>query len=150
MADRLSPLDVSFLYLEGPTTPMHVGGVCVFQPPQGGFDYDRLVGLIEERISLVPRYRQKVRTMPAHLGNPVWVDDAEFDMSYHVRRAALPKPGGESQLKEFVARIQSRPLDRNRPLWEIYLSEGLESGRVGIATKTHSSGGTPSRSAANR
>ena len=76
MADRLSALDVSFLYLEEPTTPMHVGGLAVFQPPQEGFDYDRLVTLIEDRISLVPRYRQKIRWVPGHLANPVWVDDA--------------------------------------------------------------------------
>jgi diacylglycerol O-acyltransferase / wax synthase len=137
MVDRLSPLDVSFLYLETPTTPMHVGGVALFQPPPEGFDYDRLVELIDERISLVPRFRQKVRAVPGHLANPVWVDDADFDVTYHVRRAALPKPGTEAQLKEFVARIQSRALDRARPLWEIYLIEGVEGGRVAICTKTH-------------
>ena len=152
VTDRLSSLDVSFLYLEGRTTPMHVGGLLVFQPAdqaesdQGGgerdgnvpaFDYERLLELIEQRIALVPRYRQKIRTVPGHLANPVWVDDPEFDISFHVRRSALPKPGSDQQLREFCARIQSRPLDRHRPLWEIYLVEGLRDNRIAIITKTH-------------
>jgi diacylglycerol O-acyltransferase / wax synthase len=137
MSDRLSPLDVSFLYMEGPTTAMHVGGVATFEPPEGGFDYDKLVDLISQRITLVPRYRQKVRFIPGRLANPVWVDDEDFDVTYHVRRSALPKPGTYAQLRELVGRLQSRQLDRNRPLWEIYLVEGLEGGRVAIVTKTH-------------
>jgi diacylglycerol O-acyltransferase / wax synthase len=137
VADRLSALDVSFLYMETPTTAMHVGGVAVLQPPEEGFDYDRLVELIGQRIALVPRYRQKVRNVPGHLANPVWVDDEDFDLTYHVRRSALPKPGTDAQLRELVGRLQSRQLDRNRPLWEIYLVEGLQGGRVGIVTKTH-------------
>ncbi|MBC7374182.1 MAG: wax ester/triacylglycerol synthase family O-acyltransferase [Frankiales bacterium] len=137
MPDRLSPLDVSFLYMETPTTAMHVGGVAIFQPKEGGFDYDRLVELITQRIALVPRYRQKVKFIPGRIANPVWVDDEDFDVTYHVRRSALPKPGTDAQLRELVGRLQSRQLDRNRPLWEIYLVEGLEGGRVGIITKTH-------------
>jgi WS/DGAT/MGAT family acyltransferase len=137
VADRLSALDVSFLYMETPTTAMHVGGVAVFAPPAGGFDYDRLVELISERIALVPRYRQKVRLVPGRLANPVWVDDEDFDVTYHVRRSALPRPGTDAQLRELVGRLMSRQLDRTRPLWEIYLVEGLEGGRVGIVTKTH-------------
>jgi len=137
MIDRLHPLDVSFLYLEGPTTPMHVGGLAVFQPPASGFDYDQFVDLIEHRIALVPRYRQKVKSVPGHLANPVWVDDSEFDLGYHVRRSALPKPGSDEQLRELVARVQSRPLDRHRPLWEMYLVEGLADGRFAVIQKTH-------------
>jgi diacylglycerol O-acyltransferase / wax synthase len=137
VVDRLSPLDVSFLYMETPTTAMHVGGVATFQPPDEGFDYERLVELIGQRIALVPRYRQKVRGVPGHLANPVWVDDEDFDLTYHVRRSALPKPGSDAQLRDLVGRLQSRQLDRNRPLWEIYLVEGLSDGRVGIVTKTH-------------
>ena len=137
MTDRLSPLDVSFLYMETPTTAMHVGGVAIFEPPKEGLDYDRLVELISRRIALVPRYRQKVRFIPGRLANPVWVDDEDFDVTYHVRRSALPKPGNDAQLRELVGRLQSRQLDRNRPLWEIYLVEGLEEGRVAIITKTH-------------
>jgi len=137
VTDRLSPMDVSFLYMETPTTAMHVGGVAIFQPPSTGFDYDRLVELISERITLVPRYRQKVKLIPGRIANPVWVDDESFDVTYHVRRSALPKPGTDAQLRDLVGRLQGRPLDRNRPLWEIYLVEGLERGRVGIITKTH-------------
>ncbi|MDQ2835803.1 MAG: wax ester/triacylglycerol synthase family O-acyltransferase [Actinomycetota bacterium] len=137
MTDRLQPLDVSFLYLEGPTTPMHVGGVAVFEPPADGFDYDRFVDLIEHRISLVPRYRQKIKSVPGHLANPVWVDDNDFDLGYHVRRSALPRPGSDEQLRELVARVQSRALDRNRPLWEMYLVEGLAGGRFAVIQKTH-------------
>jgi diacylglycerol O-acyltransferase / wax synthase len=137
MADRLNPLDVSFLYLEGRTTPMHVGGLAVFEPPSNGFDYDTFVDLIEHRISLVPRYRQKVKSIPGHLANPVWVDDGDFDLGYHVRRSALPRPGSDEQLRELVARVQSRALDRNRPLWEMYLVEGLAGGRFAVIHKTH-------------
>ncbi len=137
MSDRLSPLDVSFLYMEELTTPMHVGGVVIFEVPEGGFDYERLVRLIRGRINLVPRYRQRVRWVPGHLANPVWVDDENFDVTYHVRRSALPRPGTDEQLNELVARIMSRPLDRERPLWEMYLVEGLEDDRFAILTKTH-------------
>ncbi|MDN5918575.1 MAG: wax ester/triacylglycerol synthase family O-acyltransferase [Pseudonocardia sp.] len=143
MPSRLSALDASFLYLEESTTPMHVGGVAIFQSPKTGFDYDRLVELIEQRIALVPRYRQKVRGVPGNLARPVWVDDAEFDIAYHVRRSALPHPGSADQLTELVARLMSRPLDHTRPLWEMYLIENLEpsgpgeTGRIAVLTKTH-------------
>jgi diacylglycerol O-acyltransferase len=133
----LTALDTSFLYMEGPTTPMHVGSVMVFQPPDQGFDYEHLVSQICRRIAVVPRYRQCVREVPGHLANPVWVDDETFDVMYHVRRSALPQPGSDEQLQEFVARIQSRRLDRGRPLWEVYLVEGLAEGRFAIVTKSH-------------
>ena len=86
MTDRLSALDVSFLYMEEPTTPMHVGAVAVFERPESGFEYDRLVELVEQRIVMVPRYRQKVRHVPGNLARPVWIDDVDFDVAYHVRR----------------------------------------------------------------
>jgi len=135
--DRLSSLDASFLYLEESTTPMHVGSVMVFEPPSDGFDHDKLVQLISQRIAFVPRYRQRIRQVPGRLANPVWVDDENFDISYHVRRSALPRPGTDEQLQEFVARIQPRALDRTRPLWEVYLVEGLAEGRFAIVTKSH-------------
>ena len=139
MGERMSAVDVSFFHLEGRTTPQHVGGIATFELPADGFDYDRLVRLLDERISLVPRYRQKMRVVPGRLANPVWVDDPSFDITYHVRRSALPRPGSDVQLLDFCARIQSRMLDRNRPLWEMYLVEGLSGGRVAICTKTHHS-----------
>lgn len=137
MSDRLSPLDASFLLLEDGTTPMHVGALSVFKRPRAGLDYETLLRLIEARIALVPRYRQKLRGVPGGLARPVWVDDADFDISYHVRRSALPRPGSDVQLHELVARLTSRQLDRTRPLWEMYLVEGLERGRIAIITKTH-------------
>jgi diacylglycerol O-acyltransferase / wax synthase len=137
VADRLSSLDVSFLYFEESTTPMHVGGVSVFELPAEGFDYDRLLQHIMRRIAFVPRYRQKVRWVPGRIASPVWVDDEGFDVAYHVRRSALPRPGSDAQLRELAARIMSRPLDRDRPLWEMYLVEGLDGGRFALLTKTH-------------
>lgn len=137
MTDRLSPLDVSFLYMEGPTTPMHVGGIAIFRPPAGGFDHDKLVSIIEQRIGVVPRYRQKIKWVPGHIASPVWVDDTTFDVGYHVRRSALPRPGLDAALRELVGRLMSRRLDRSRPLWEMYLVEGLSGGRIAIITKTH-------------
>ena len=137
MADRLTSLDTSFLYMEDRATVMHVGEVMVFDPPGGRLDHERLMGLFAQRVAHLPRYRQKVRWVPGNLANPVWIDDETFDLSYHVRRAALPKPGGDAQLEEFVARVQPRPLDRGRPLWEAYIVEGLEHGRFAIVTKTH-------------
>lgn len=137
MSDRLSPLDVSFLYLEDSTTVMHVGSVMVFTPPADGLDFAQLLRHITARIAFVPRYRQRVRWVPGRLANPVWVDDENFDVSYHVRRSALPRPGTEEQLRELVARVQPRKLDRRRPLWELYVVEGLEDDRFAIITKTH-------------
>src|ERR1035437_1413121 len=116
---------------------MHVGSVMVFQPPDQGFDYDRLVSLITNRIAFVPRYRQRIREVPGRLANPVWVDDVDFDIAYLVRRSALPRPGSDDQLQEFVARVQPKRLDRGRPLWEVYLVEGLAEGRFALVTKTH-------------
>ena len=135
MVERLTRLDASFLYLEEPDTPMHVGGVLILEAPAGGLD--ALASLVEARLALVPRYRQRVAEVPGHLANPVWVDDPDFDIAYHVRRNALPRPGTEAQLLDLVSRLASRPLDRRRPLWEMYLVEGLSEGRVVVVTKTH-------------
>ncbi|MHA6795190.1 WS/DGAT/MGAT family O-acyltransferase [Pseudonocardia bannensis] len=138
MPDRLSPLDASFLHMEQRTTAMHVGGVMTFTPPEGEeFDVDAFIRLIGHRLALVPRYRQKLREVPGRLGLPVWVDDQDFDLSFHVRRSALPAPGTDAALRELVGRLFSRQLDRSRPLWEIYLVEGLAGGRLTVITKTH-------------
>jgi WS/DGAT/MGAT family acyltransferase len=135
MVERLSKLDASFLYLEEPDTPMHVGGVLILAAPAGGVD--ALAALVEARLALVPRYRQRVAEVPGHLANPVWVDDPDFDISYHLRRNGLPRPGTEAQLLDLVSRLASRPLHRRRPLWEMYLVDGLSHGRVAVITKTH-------------
>jgi hypothetical protein len=136
--DRLSPLDASFLFAEDRTRAMHVGGVMTFAPPASvEVDMEAFVALIGRRLPLVPRFRQKVREVPGHLGLPVWVDDPDFDLDYHVRRSALPRPGTDAQLRELVGRLIARRLDRARPLWEIYLVEGLADGRFAVVTKTH-------------
>jgi diacylglycerol O-acyltransferase len=135
MVERLSRLDASFLYLEEPDTPMHVAGVLILEAPPGGVE--ALAALVEARLSLVPRYRQRVAEVPGHLADPVWVDDPDFDIAYHLRRNGLPRPGTEAQLLDLVSRLTSRPLDRRRPLWEAYLVEGLANGRVAVVTKTH-------------
>lgn len=137
MSDRLRPRDLAILAAESPTTPMHNATVEIFDPGESGFDHDRLVQLIADRIAFVPRYRQRLQSVPGRLANPSWVDDEGFDLGYHVRRSALPRPGSIDQLRELVARIASRPLDRTRPLWECYFVEGLEHGRVALLTKSH-------------
>lgn len=116
---------------------MHIGGLAIFAPPHEPFDTQQLAELVDSRLDLVPRYRQRIRQTPAGLAAPVWLDDENFDLGYHVRRTALPRPGSTEQLHELVARVLSRPLDRNRPLWEMYLVEGLAEGRVALVTKTH-------------
>src|SRR5688500_18600451 len=135
MVERLTRLDASFLYLEEPDTPMHVGGVLILDAPPGGLN--ALAALVEARLPLVPRYRQRVAEVPGHLANPVWVDDPEFDIAYHLRRSGLPRPRTEAQSPALGSRLPSRPLDRKRPLWEAYLVEGLPGGRVAVVTKTH-------------
>ncbi len=136
-SDRLTSGDLSFLSLETRATPQHIGELAIFGAGADGLDYSRLLVILEQRISSVPRYRQRVRQVPAHLANPVWIDDPDFDITYHVRRSALPRPGTDAELLEFCARIQSRLLDRSRPLWELYLVEELSGGRSAIITKTH-------------
>lgn len=137
MSQRLRPRDVAFLAEETAHAPRHNATVEIFEPGESGFDYQALVELIADRISFVPRYRQRVQWVPGHLANPVWVDDPQFDLGYHVRRSALPRPGSPEQLRELVARIIPRPLDRNRPLWEVYFVEGLAGGRVAVLSKSH-------------
>jgi len=135
--DRLSPADAAPLHLEDADTPQHAGMVAICHDPDGVVDQAALSTLVRARLVEVPRYRQVVREVPGHLANPVWVDDEAFDLTYHVRRSALPRPGSDAALRELVARIMSRPLDRTRPLWEMYLVEGLEGGRFAILSKTH-------------
>ena len=139
MPDRLSALDASFLYVEDTATPMHVGGVAIFERPRSGFDYAQLLDLIGARLAYLPRYRQRVMEVPGHLARPVWVDDVDFDLNYHVRRSALPHPGTDDQLFDLVARLMSRRLAPERPLWEAYFIEGLSGDRVALVTKTHQS-----------
>jgi diacylglycerol O-acyltransferase len=135
--DRLSSIDASFLHQEGPASHMHIGGLLTFQGPPP--DFEAFLDHIRSRLHLVPRYRQKLATPPLETGHPLWVDDPCFNLEYHVRHAALPAPGSEEQLLQMVARIFSQPLDRDKPLWENWLVEGLEGERFALISKTHHS-----------
>ncbi len=137
MPERMSALDASFLVIERRNRPMHVGGLMIMDPGPDGFDTARMLQLIRERLHLLPRYRQKVRFVPGHIANPVWVDDPSFDLSYHLQHRSLPKPGRDEQLWDLAGRLFSTTLDRSRPLWEGYLIDGLSDGRVALMTKTH-------------
>jgi len=140
MPQRLSALDSVFLNFESEREPMHVGALYIFEgKPEipGRPGPSGLFQTLEDRLYLVPRYRQRIQNVPAALGHPVWVDDPDFDLAYHLRRLALPKPGGRRELLDVVARLHARILDRARPLWEMYIIEGLEGGRVAIYAKTH-------------
>ena len=137
MSERLRNSDLAVLAAETPRTPAHNATLEIFDPAESGFDYEALIAHIEDRITFVPRYRQAVRSVPGRLANPVWVDDPDFDLTYHVRRSALPSPGTLDQLRDLTARILSRPLDPTRPLWEVYFVEGLDGGRIAILSKSH-------------
>ncbi len=133
--DRLTALDASFLTNETGAGHMHIGALAIFegQPPT----YEELVAHIESRLHLVPRYRQKLAIPPVETGRPFWVDDAHFNIEYHVRHAALPAPGDEGQLRRRVARVFSQRLDRSKPLWELWLIQGLKRKRFALISKTH-------------
>lgn len=137
--ERLSALDAAFLAVETETSPMHVGAVAIFEAgplarPEGGIDIDRIRSLVEAL--LVPRYRQRIARIP-FTNHPVWIDDARFNLHYHVRHMSLPAPGDERQLKRLAGHVMALPLDRTKPLWELWVVEGLANGRFAILTKTH-------------
>ena len=139
-SEPLTGLDSWFLYGERHEAPLHIGATYIFEgTPRvaGGRGALGLAKTIEERLHLVPRYRQKVMWLPGNLGNPVWVDDPDFDLSYHVRRAALPSPGDDATLRDYTARVFARPMDLNKPLWEMTVVEGLSGGRVAVVNKVH-------------
>jgi diacylglycerol O-acyltransferase len=137
MVTRLSASDASFYHLEDTSTPMYVGTLSILRKPRNGLSYETLLATVEQRLPQIPRYRQKVREVTLGLARPVWIDDRDFDITYHIRRSALPSPGSDGQLHELIARLGSRPLDKSRPLWEMYLIEGLARNRIAIYTKTH-------------
>ena len=133
--DRLSPLDASFLHIEDDVSHMHIASVGIFEGPQPRFG--DIQAMIAGKLALVPRYRQVVKFVPFNLGRPVWVDDPHFNIEYHLRHTALPSPGGEAELRKLVGRVMSQQLDRSKPLWEIWVVEGLEDGRWAMLSKTH-------------
>jgi WS/DGAT/MGAT family acyltransferase len=131
----MSPLDASFLHIEDAVTHMHIGSVGLFEgpPPAPG----EVKQAVAARLPLVPRYRQKVRFVPLAMGRPVWVEDPHFNLDYHVRRTALPAPGGHQELRNLVGRVMSQQLDRSKPLWELWVAEGLDNGGWALISKTH-------------
>src|ERR671919_242822 len=134
-SDRLTGLDASFLHLEDGAAHMHVAGVMIFEgsPPP----YDELLEAIERRLGLVPRYRQRLAFVPLGQGRPKWVDDPHLNLRYHVRSTALPEPGSEEQLKALAGSVFAQQLDRDKPLWEVWLVEGLDDDRFAVLSKTH-------------
>jgi WS/DGAT/MGAT family acyltransferase len=133
--DRLTAVDASFLTNEKSNAHMHVGALLIFEGPPP--KYTDLVEHVRGRLALVPRFRQKLVVPPLEMGRPLWADDVNFNLTYHIRHTALPSPGGEAQLKRLTARIFSQQLDRSKPLWELWLAQGLERDRFAILTKTH-------------
>jgi diacylglycerol O-acyltransferase / wax synthase len=133
--DRLTGLDASFLHLEDASSHMHVGGVMIFEGPPPA--YPDLLDAVERRLHLVPRYRQRLAFVPLGQGRPRWVDDPHFNLRYHIRSTALASPGSERQLKDMAGRVFSQQLDRDKPLWEVWLIEGLGDDRFAVLSKTH-------------
>jgi diacylglycerol O-acyltransferase / wax synthase len=133
--DRLSSIDASFLTNESSDAHMHVGAVLIFEGPPPA--YDDLLDHVQSRLHLVPRFRQKLAFPPVETGRPFWIDDPNFNLSYHVRHSALPSPGSEEQLRNIAGRLFSQSLDRSKPLWELWLVQGLERNRFAIISKTH-------------
>jgi WS/DGAT/MGAT family acyltransferase len=133
--ESMSAQDAMFLHVENDVTPMHIGGVSIFEGPPPPFE--DLRAMIERKLHHTPRYRQKVRFVPLGIGEPVWVDDPYFDIGYHLRHTAVPAPGTAAQLRVMAARVFSQHLDRARPLWEIWMVEGLEEGRWALLSKVH-------------
>lgn len=139
--DRLSSLDASFIALESRTTHMHVAALTIFEAgplrrPDGGIDGDRIRRFVASRLHLMPRYRQRLAYVPMEQA-PVWVDDEHFNIDYHVRHTSLPRPGGEDELLALMGRLASQQLDRSKPLWEIWIVEGLSEDQFALISKTH-------------
>jgi diacylglycerol O-acyltransferase / wax synthase len=133
--ERLSTLDAEFLHLEDGIAHMHIAGLLTFAGPPPSLE--DLMGLVEAKSHLIPRYRQRVRSVPFELGRPVWVDDPHYNLRFHLRHTALPSPGDEGALRRLMGRLMSLPLDRDRPLWETWLVEGLPDDRWALITKIH-------------
>jgi len=133
--DRMSPLDASFLHIEDGKSHMHIGSVAIFEGPPPAYEAFR--DMVAGKLPLVPRYRQKVRFVPLQLGRPLWVDDPHFNAGYHLRHTALPRPGGDDQLRNLVGRLMAQQLDRSKPLWEMWMIEGLDDDHWAVVSKVH-------------
>ncbi len=133
--ERLSPLDASFLHIEDGVSHMHIGSIAEFEGPMPPFA--EVQAMVQGKLPLVRRYRQVVKFVPFNLARPVWVDDPHFNLDYHLRLTALPSPGGNAELRALTGRVMAQQLDRTKPLWEIWVVEGLEEGRWAMLAKTH-------------
>ena len=133
--DRMSPLDASFLHIEDAVSHMHIGSVAVFEGPAPR--YEQFEAMVAGKLPAVPRYRQKVRFVPLQLGRPLWVDDPHFNLGYHLRHTALASPGADRELRNLVGRVMAQQLDRHKPLWEMWMVEGLEHGHWALVSKVH-------------
>jgi diacylglycerol O-acyltransferase len=133
--DRMSPLDASFLHIENAVSHMHIGSVAIFEGPAPA--YEEFEGMVAGKLPAVPRYRQKVRFVPFQLGRPLWVDDPHFNLGYHLRHTALGAPGGDRELRNLVGRVMSQQLDRAKPLWEMWMVDGLDRGHWALVSKVH-------------
>jgi len=140
--DHLSSTDASFLHFETPETPMHVGSLMLFELPEGydGDYYEDVKALLAKRMHLCTIFHRKLAPMPFELADPVWIDDDDVDLDYHVRSVTVRKPGTMAELEVLISRLHSSLLDRSRPLWEVYVINGLENGQIGYYTKAHHSG----------
>ncbi|WP_128970397.1 WS/DGAT/MGAT family O-acyltransferase [Bradyrhizobium tropiciagri] len=140
--DQLSSMDASFLHLETPETPMHVGSLMIFDLPEGyqGDYYEDVKEMLGKRLHLSALLNRKLAQMPFQLAEPVWIEDDDIELDYHVRTVTLRRPGTMAQLEQLVARLHASLLDRSRPLWEMYVIDGLENGQVAFYTKAHHSG----------
>jgi WS/DGAT/MGAT family acyltransferase len=136
---QLTGLDAAFLAMETSAVFGHIGSICVLDPSTAPapITLDSLTTMIEQRLHLLPPFRRRLVTVPLGLDQPYWIEDPDFDIEYHVRELALPAPGDDKQLAEQAARLHARPLDRSRPLWELYLIHGLEGGRMAVYSKVH-------------
>src|SRR3954468_8032667 len=139
---QLTSLDAQFLAMESARVSGHVSGLAIYDPstaPGGEVTQERICRLVAERLHLLPPFRYRLVPVPLGLDHPYWIEDPDFDLDFHVRETAVAPPGDDRQLAELVARIVARPLDRARPLWELYLIHGLPGGRIGVLTKIHHS-----------
>ena len=139
---RLTGLDAGFLWMETPTSAMHVSGLAIYDPQNlvatgGTFGIENVREMVRGRLHMAPPFRQRLVDVPFQLHFPLWIEDPDFDLDHHIRRVAVPSPGGRRELTELAAQLNAIQLDRTRPLWELWYIEGLEDGRVAVLTKVH-------------
>src|SRR4051812_46697101 len=139
--ERLTGMDAAFFHMETPDMHMHVMGTIIVDPSTmaGGYSFETIKDTVASRIHLIPPFRRRLVEIPFRLGHPVWIEDSDFDLDAHIHRVAVPAPHSLKELAEIVADLASRPLDHNRPLWDMWVIEGLEGGHIALSTKIHHS-----------